>query len=336
MIGLANVFFGIHPAAIAGRLHPFRLIASSSSRYISLSRRLQYTSLAILCLFALRMGAGWHFFKEGSKKLKNPTFTSKYFLAAAKGPLAGTFLGMIPDRYGVERLNQKSTVAGWKKYKTSIESKLKLDKAGKERSAKIFKKRQQQLSEWFSIYGGDVDKHKLEVKRLKKAGTEEISDVQFRQQWMITKESELQRAPGKWLKEIDSIGKSLEADLLALGDPKLAAKAPRLVEYKKTMVDHAVTWTTLGVGVLLLLGLFTRPAALVGAGFLCSVLLTQPFWAYGSELGYAYYQFVEVLALLALAATGAGRFFGLDFFTEAIWARRARRKLETSEDGGLL
>ncbi len=295
-----------------------------------MSRRLQYTTLVILCLFALRMGAGWHFFKEGSKKLK-PDFTSKYFLQSAKGPFADTFLGMIPDRYGLERLNMARTMKEWKQYKTTIDSRLKLDENKKARSAKILDKRETQLEEWFSEYGADLEKHKLEVKRLEKAKTEEISEVEFQQAWIISKEYELQNKPYPWLKDIEGMGKSLQSELLGLGDPKLAAKAPRLIEYKKTWVDHAVTWTTLGVGVLLLLGLFTRPAALVGAGFLCSVLLTQPFWAYGSELSYAYYQFVEVLALIVLAATGAGRFFGLDFFTEAIWAK-FRRKSETAEE----
>nr|WP_261361674.1 DoxX family protein [Aeoliella straminimaris] len=80
-------------------------------------------------------------------------------------------------------------------------------------------------------------------------------------------------------------------------------------------IDTVVTWLTLGVGVLLILGLFTRLAAIVGAGFLLSIISTQPPWAEGVlptiKLLTAY-QGIEFVALLVLAAIGAGTWAGLD------------------------
>jgi uncharacterized membrane protein YphA (DoxX/SURF4 family) len=66
--------------------------------------------------------------------------------------------------------------------------------------------------------------------------------------------------------------------------------------------------TEITVGVLLLLGLFTRPAAFVGFGFLASL------WV--SELGtsWIWELLVPVLASLALAIGGAGRTWGIDSF----------------------
>jgi len=66
--------------------------------------------------------------------------------------------------------------------------------------------------------------------------------------------------------------------------------------------------TEITVGVLLLLGLFTRPAAFVAFGFLGSL------WV--SELGtsWIWELLVPVLASLALAVGGAGRTWGIDSF----------------------
>jgi len=66
--------------------------------------------------------------------------------------------------------------------------------------------------------------------------------------------------------------------------------------------------TEITVGALLLLGLFTRPVALVAFGFLGSL------WV--SELGtsWIWELLVPVLASLALAIGGAGRTWGVDSF----------------------
>jgi len=61
-----------------------------------------------------------------------------------------------------------------------------------------------------------------------------------------------------------------------------------------------------------LLGLFTRFWAIVGSGFLLSVISSQwPGWPGAAP---TYYQAVELFALLVLCATAAGRYAGLDFF----------------------
>jgi uncharacterized membrane protein YphA (DoxX/SURF4 family) len=70
--------------------------------------------------------------------------------------------------------------------------------------------------------------------------------------------------------------------------------------------------TEISLGVLLLLGLFTRPAALVAFAFLGSLWISELGTAWIWEL------LVSVLASLALAVGSAGRTWGVD----AILARR--------------
>jgi uncharacterized membrane protein YphA (DoxX/SURF4 family) len=69
-----------------------------------------------------------------------------------------------------------------------------------------------------------------------------------------------------------------------------------------------VPWFDVTIGVCLILGLLTRAAAILGALFLASVCASQ--LAPGALP--IYNQAIEMLALLALAAIGAGRFLGLD------------------------
>ncbi len=66
--------------------------------------------------------------------------------------------------------------------------------------------------------------------------------------------------------------------------------------------------TEISLGVLLVLGLFTRPAALVAFAFLASLWVSEWGTAWIWEL------LVPVLASLALAIGGAGRTWGIDSF----------------------
>jgi uncharacterized membrane protein YphA (DoxX/SURF4 family) len=83
-----------------------------------------------------------------------------------------------------------------------------------------------------------------------------------------------------------------------------------------------LTWTLAAIGLCLMLGLFTRPAALLGAGFLVFVVLSQPSYpgVYPldpPQMGHALFvnkDFVELTALLVIASTSLGRWTGLDYF----------------------
>ena len=68
--------------------------------------------LVFISLMLLRLIVGFHFFKEGSDKLQSGTFTSKYFLAGAKGPFAELFTGMIEDADNAQQLCVKKDESG--------------------------------------------------------------------------------------------------------------------------------------------------------------------------------------------------------------------------------
>lgn len=69
-----------------------------------LLRKARLSFIAIIALVALRFVIGFHFYMEGSAKVKDGNFSSAGFLAAAKGPLADKFHSLIPDYDGLFRL----------------------------------------------------------------------------------------------------------------------------------------------------------------------------------------------------------------------------------------
>lgn len=140
----------------------------------------------------------------------------------------------------------------------------------------------------------------------------------------------LDSTPRRWVAQMNSLDAEFADALRALVD---AGDARLLKQVDGAVTDPGEQWLArqnvlltvliISVGVCLLLGLFTRVAAVAGALFLLSVMLSQPPWVAGANTMFFYYQLVEFAALLFLAAVGAGRWAGLDFIIQGLWARRS-------------
>ncbi len=92
--------------------------------------------------------------------------------------------------------------------------------------------------------------------------------------------------------------------------------------------DLITMWGLTAVGLLLILGLFTRLASMGGIGFILLFYLCNPpfvgyFYSIPSEGNYLVVDknLVELAALLVIFATGSGRFAGLDRILHALVAR---------------
>jgi uncharacterized membrane protein YphA (DoxX/SURF4 family) len=85
-------------------------------------------------------------------------------------------------------------------------------------------------------------------------------------------------------------------------------------------INTLTTYLTIGVGICLILGFFTRTASILGALFLLGVIASQPFWI--ASAAPTTNQCVELAALLVLAGTGAGRWAGMDGCLGALFGRR--------------
>ena len=149
----------------------------------------------------------------------------------------------------------------------------------------------------------------------------------YQQKRVWDKQTELQGQLKSWLKEIDGYFAAFQQDLDDLLDDDQRARVGGREtlagpETKIERVDKVVSYGVTAIGVCLLAGLFTRLASFTGALFLLSIVLAQPDWPglYPSphpSVGHALFvnkEFVEMMAMFALATTRVGRWGGLDFF----------------------
>jgi hypothetical protein len=131
--------------------------------------------------------------------------------------------------------------------------------------------------------------------------------------------------PTDWRSDIEALEGAWQRDMLTLrtdDQVKLGLMPETKTDLKK--MDTAITWLLIVGGGLLMIGLFTRLSALALAIFLMAVIATQPPWIAGTVE--TYYQGVECVALLALAASPVGRWAGLDFFVHYVLLRPFRRR----------
>ena len=204
------------------------------------------------------------------------------------------------------------------------------EEQGKQAAA-VFEKRDRQLADYLAGESLDIQTYRHELWRLENMEAVPGADeIPFRDQRVAQKKSETSREPRKWIAAVEEFDAEFKSELLSLltEEQKATATADEtrdaLVTSAERNLDRmnvAVTCLTIGVGLCLLTGLFTRVASLAGAGFLLSVMATQPPWVPGAYTDYFYYQLVEFAALLFLAASGAGRVAGLDYFLDALWSK---------------
>lgn len=108
----------------------------------------------------------------------------------------------------------------------------------------------------------------------------------------------------------------------------------RWIASQPHLLDNANLITMYGltvVGLLLMLGLFTRLAALGGIGFVLLFYLCNPpfvgyFYSIPTEGSYLIVNknLVELCALIVILVTDSGRFAGLDRILHGLFARRRR------------
>lgn len=157
----------------------------------------------------------------------------------------------------------------------------------------------------------------------------EVESLTGQQATIVT---DMLKARGPWLSEIDGTWNSLETELnaLALDRQRSVGAGVDGIEVKierpsqktamLTMIDEMVPYFDLAVGLLLIVGLATRITSLVGSTFLLLIVATQLPGVPGAQD--TINQIIEMGGLLVLAAIGGGRFGGLDFFVGR-WFGRA-------------
>ena len=303
----------------------------------------------MLMFVLLRMTIGWHFFKEGMSHYHDPKWTSASFLRQAKGPLAEHYKSVLPDEYAWYRESdgdagraqgeppaiQDKDLQGeepgnnprpawkqwaddvaqtWEDHRKVFSQNNLLSEEQEQQSRQILSEYSRHLEDYLSAEADAIDEHLRERRRWAElAASESAEDVPYQKKRVADKQRELQTESAAWQDDIASLQMQYHQALNTVLDE---GQEPVAVQYGDSSelqrVDRYVTYGLIAVGGCLLVGLFTRTACVLGALFLASIISMQPPWIAGAAP--TYNQFVEMMALLALATTAVGRWAGLDFF----------------------
>lgn len=281
-------------------------------------------------------------------------FSAKPFLTQAKGPLAPVFYAMVPDLDGRERLRIETMEVeedGEKVGRKVVPCYVEAWRDLLDRSVAYYNMPDDQQAEARKILGQYVKgldayltENEKEIagyfKSLDEFEKELVggnNGADFQQARLWDRRQALRAEAGRWIGEIERMGDSFHwtlwgkldedqrakgvLDMAAVGRDRLPVPLP-MVNGWSDLLDKAVTYGLTVIGLCLMLGLCTRLAALGGAAFLVSVLATQPPWPtiyppFPEVVGHSLVvdkNFIEMVALLLLATTAAGRWGGLDWF----------------------
>ncbi len=211
-----------------------------------------------------------------------------------------------------------------------------LTDAQKQQADKALNARLESLADYLASQDEAITTYRHELWRLENwRDSPEGNEVPFVEQRIATKATESTGQLQDWLEQVQMLQAGYDSDLDHILTPQQRVQPETAKAYRQALTDShqarlntlniAVTILTIGVGVCLLLGFFTRLASLAGALFLIGVIASQPFWL--SDAAPTISQCVELAGLLVLAGTGAGRWLGLDFFTYALFNRFRRRRV---------
>jgi uncharacterized membrane protein YphA (DoxX/SURF4 family) len=292
------------------------------------------TLLAVAALAFLRIVLGLHFFLEGLSHLRDPEWSSAGFRKAAVGPWADWYRGSLPqtgdwsgtlaavDGRSAEdaaKAWQESVVAGWKKLLAERQKRVPLAGDARGTADTQLTAATKELADYVAGIQDELADYRLQAARFvameRKPGAAEIP---FERERIAKKRRELASQAAGWMNDAEAIGQRLVGrwDELLDSDAsriKAAAAAPPSALWK---ADRFVSWALVTIGGCLVLGLAVKFNAMGGALFLLTVIASQPFWVPGAQATYD--QWVELAALLAVAALPTGGWSGLDHFLEPV------------------
>lgn len=317
--------------------------------------------LVLVSLLVLRVVIGLHFYNEGVTKVRSGEFSCAGFLSQANGPSAGFFKGLLDDYDGRVRLciapirpepgvkdsiDTETTIAIWRDFVEQAGGEFQFDEQQLTQGRTILAESENYLDRWLVANQQDILAWVGQADRLngfRRDGdrrSETFREVAGLNDHMDSIARQRSSSAGAWFREIETVWTELECRINDLHRPEMPADErlqlsrpwrSRPVPFvgslrwsPQQLIDTILPWFDAVVGLLLIIGLFSRLAAVAGIALLLGVVATQPFWVPGSEN--TWNQWVEIAGLFVVFATAAGRFGGLDYF---LW----RPKVAAPETG---
>jgi uncharacterized membrane protein YphA (DoxX/SURF4 family) len=276
-------------------------------------------------LVLLRVAIGWHFFYEGVWKINSHApghtpFTAEHYLRASQGPLRDLFLMLIPDADGFDAMKEETMKAVVDKrydqyarfYAFNDEQKPVLEKArdrAKEKATALVND---------PSFKARVEDYKTFLKRVKDKACEKEGD--FTVERRSADQGKLDIFRNQLLADTRQPVKDLETAANGMLTNEQRQKGPVPPMKGPTyLLDVAMTWSLTLIGAAMILGVLTRLSCLGAAGLLATFYFSMPPWPGLPDIAMSEGHYlivnknlVELIAVLMLATTCSGRWFGLD------------------------
>lgn len=291
--------------------------------------------LAVAMLVLLRLTIGWHFYSEGIDKYQSGNWDAKPFFSGARGPAASQFRQLVWDWDGAMRLDIEKSKLHFARFRDRVIRHYEFDEAQTRQAKANYVLAVEQLEWVLKNNATDIEEYQLGRDRIQRL------EEDYRRSGVASLAGQRETIRSEWtaqinpvLAQIDMVWRNYEAAQNAMASQdQVADKGPLLMGVPRermvdtSLINQVVPYFDMAIGICLLLGLFTPVAALAAAGFLGSVFISQ--FPPVSGPGSTYYQLIEGVACLVLAATGSGRFAGLDFIFHTLvrkfWPRPAEQ-----------
>ncbi len=297
----------------------------------SIFKTFQIGTVAVVMMVILRLSIGCHFLYEGVWKIAHPEFSADGFLTQAKGPAAWIFYAMVPDIDGHQRLEIADGATGkwyidrWQKLQRKVVHKYRLDDRQATETQEIYQRFADGLVGYLEENSEAIAQYFNSLDRFQAARAAGNDGAAYQKKRTWDRQQELRREANQWLSAVDEMELAYHDALWsALSEDQRQRGTLPVGWTMSDLINFAVTYGLTAIGLCLVLGLATRPAALGGVAFLTFVLLTQPPWPTiyppaPEVVGHAMLvdkNFIELVALLVVATTAVGRWGGLDYFAE--------------------
>ncbi len=303
------------------------------------------TICTLIALVALRVVVGLHFFNEGMTKVQSGSFDASGFLAQARGPAADFFHNLTDDYDGrlrlgisqdpVPQIDTRPAIAIWEEWLEMVSNRHEFNPDQREAARQILETGKRELADFYQEHEVEIVAWARGSQRLdgfdrdgpqRRQAAREVESLHD-QVGQIARQR--RQDAGVWFASIEAIWDNFREGVSDLAPDQELMPLPKPwapANSRLAIINRCLPWFDLGVGLLLILGLATRIAALAGMGLLAGVLATQPFWIPGTEN--TFYQWIEFSALFVIMAVGAGRLGGLDYFLTRSGRPPAREETE--------
>jgi uncharacterized membrane protein YphA (DoxX/SURF4 family) len=259
----------------------------------------------------------WIYVKDTVLQLAEPPegerFTALPFLQQSAGPMRPVFRGLVRDIDGLDRLTLASAHAA---LDVRAEEIAKHYSFTAEQRAKLGQARDKIKSAFAAAWNQpDIQTRLADYKMMRRrVGNIPESGAPYHHERLSQDRQKLDLIAGELLALVNEPGDELAVQ--ALGIVSVAQMAAGPVPRPATPVDwidRAMKWGLVAIGACLMLGLFTRYAAIAAAVQLLVFYLASPPWpglpgaTMGGHYLYIDRNFIELIAAGAIAATTGGR-----------------------------